>query len=408
MRHIVGSQLDAYRRSGLARAVAGVRAHTGTLAGVLTVFLAVKVGFYLVGVFAATTIPEYMSLGLPPWTTGAPVPIDISWRWDSGWYLDIILHGYRITDPTYANYNNVAFFPLYPVLIIATNVIVGGRNIPLAGVLVASLAYLGGLFFVYKLALLDGSRAMAQRAIWFLAIFPAAFFFNAAYSEPLFLLTAAGSLYYLRLHRWWLAGLFGMLAALTRTQGVLLALPFAWELLATWRREGHIPWRYLPSALLPLLGLEIFMGYLLWQVGDALAFVHAQNGWARSFALPWDTIWRALVVAATGVHDARYFWSLVNTASVLTFLGVALVSLRRWPAVYSLYVFASITVALTSPSGSGPTESAARFMAVLFPVFLTLAAWTERRPWLDRLITAVSLPMFGLLTALFVNWFWVV
>ena len=39
------------------------------------------------------------------------------------------------------------------------------------------------------------------------------------------MLTVA-SFYYMRAHRWWMAGAIGFFAALTRVEGVLLAVPF--------------------------------------------------------------------------------------------------------------------------------------------------------------------------------------
>ncbi len=47
-----------------------------------------------------------------------------------------------------------------------------------------------------------------------------------------------------------------------------------------------------------------------------------------------------------------------------------------------------------------------RYVWTLFPIFFVLARWGER-PWLDRVITALSLLGLGLFTALFANWYWV-
>jgi hypothetical protein len=43
--------------------------------------------------------------------------LDMWARWDSGWYLDIALNGYALRGPIETTQSNVAFFPLYPLLI---------------------------------------------------------------------------------------------------------------------------------------------------------------------------------------------------------------------------------------------------------------------------------------------------
>jgi hypothetical protein len=47
-----------------------------------------------------------------------------------------------------------------------------------------------------------------------------------------------------------------------------------------------------------------------------------------------------------------------------------------------------------------------RYVWILFPAFILLARW-GKHPWVDRLITALSLLLLGLFTAMFANWYWV-
>jgi hypothetical protein len=47
-----------------------------------------------------------------------------------------------------------------------------------------------------------------------------------------------------------------------------------------------------------------------------------------------------------------------------------------------------------------------RYVWVLFPAFILLARWGERR-WIDRTITLLFLLGLGLFTAMFANWYWV-
>lgn len=58
------------------------------------------------------------------------------------------------------------------------------------------------------------------------------------------------------------------------------------------------------------------------------------------------------------------------------------------------------------PLSSGLLMSQRRYMWVLFPVFILLARWGDR-PWVDHLVTTLSLLGLGLYTALFANGYWV-
>ncbi len=140
---------------------------------VVATFAAIKCGFYLLALLATWMLPEYAGDGYPRWYSGADRLIDVSWRWDGEWYMSIAREGYALRD----GYTNVAFFPLYPLLTKLLGLVLGGEQLPLAGVLVASAAFLAALGYLHALATLDGGPALARRAIWYVAIVPSAFFF---------------------------------------------------------------------------------------------------------------------------------------------------------------------------------------------------------------------------------------
>ena len=77
------------------------------------------------------------------------------------------------------------------------------------------------MLYLYKLLEHEYDRSVARRAIFYVSIFPTAFFFSAVYTESLFFMLTVASFYYMRVHRWWLAGAIGFFAALTRVEGVL-------------------------------------------------------------------------------------------------------------------------------------------------------------------------------------------
>src|SRR5262249_28508689 len=123
-----------------------------------------------------------------------------------------------------------------------------------------------------------------------LLLFPTSFFFAAFYSESLFLLAAAGVFWASDRKHWLLAGFCAAVAALTRFNGFLLALPLAWRL---WEERQTTPaadWvRSTAKALLPALaGILAYPTYLWRRFDDPLLYLHAKSlGWGKRAAAPW-------------------------------------------------------------------------------------------------------------------------
>jgi len=126
---------------------------------------------------------------------------------------------------------STVYFLLYPLLIRA-----GGKtlldNYRLAALIISNLAYIGLLFYLYRLTTFLLEEKTAPRTVVYLAIFPAAFFL-AGYTESLFLLSTLTAFWYAH----WLAA---------HTSGDD-DTPFT-----TYWTEGHIAAR---------AGKRVFLGY---------------------------------------------------------------------------------------------------------------------------------------------------
>ncbi len=167
--------------------------------------------------------------------TGRPILASLT-SWDGVYYLSIAADGYQ-PGPVNGPYPEVVFFPLYPALVHLAAPLVGG-DIPLAGVLVANVAALGGLAAAYGLARARLGPAAALLVTTLVAFQPGAVAFSMAYSDGLFLLLSCGSLLAAGRGSRAGAGLLAMLAALTRPPGVLLVVPL---LLVFRRQDGPRP-----------------------------------------------------------------------------------------------------------------------------------------------------------------------
>lgn len=325
-------------------------------------------------------------------------------RWDAVHYLSIATYGYYGT--------NMAFFPLYPLLVAGLGALIGDHLI--AGLIISNVALFFGLLFLYKLVEHEFDRGVARRAIFYISIFPTAIFFSAVYTESLFFVLTVASFYYMRQRRWWLAGGIGLFAAMTRVEGVLLAVPFVIEWAsANWsvlrdaihpqRREAFL--RTLVD-LIPLLfigiGLGLYMVYLWVLNGDPLYFSHVQIHWNRHLAAPWTSV----ITTWHKIAHARNGQTIANQAIELTFtalmIGVLLGGWRKLKPSYVAYMALSILV----PMSTSSLMSMQRFALVLFPMFPILALW-GRRPSVNNAIVAFFLPLLGLFTVLFADWYWV-
>ena len=321
-------------------------------------------------------------------------------RWDAEHYLGIAQHGYFGTE--------AAFFPLYPLLIRIVGVFLGSHL--LAGLVISNAASFLSLLYLYKLIEHQYNRHVAQRATFYVSIFPTAIFFSAVYTESLFLFLTVASFYYLRERRWLVAGAFGFFAALTRSEGILLIAPMAIEWVLAIREGGREYLRYtwsdvvrplLAMVLVPL-GLATYMGYLWVLSGDPLLFSHVQIHWNRHLAWPWVSILHTVHTIQTAHAQQTIANQILELAFTLLMLGVLFAGLRRLRLSYIVYMALSILVPLSTSS----LLSMPRFALVLFPMFALLALWGAR-PAINNAYVAFSLPLLGLFTVLFADWYWV-
>jgi hypothetical protein len=285
----------------------------------------------------------------------------------------------------------------------------------LGGVLVVHIATLLAFWLLFQLAREEtNDEATARRTVLYTAVFPLAFYYALPYAEALFLAASVGTFLAARRRNWVRAGLWAAAASGARPFGILLLPVLALEIVLAWRRD-EIQTRDWPRALLGLLlapvGLLLFMLHLWQLTGDALAFSHAQQmAWLRTPVFPLTTLWRgvgyALHPAWSGTPET-YARTVLHTLIVVGFLAVLIASVRRWRPSYVLYGVLVYTLTLSSPwPGETIMHSLGRSIMVLFPVYITLAQW-GRRPVIHQAIVLLWLPLFGLLTALYVQWIFV-
>jgi len=341
--------------------------------------------------------------------------IDVWGRWDSGWFLGIVHHGYA--DPGHSS----AFFPLYPLLVKIVGWFLLGHYL-LGGVLVSLAASAAAFVLLWRLGCKLVGDDDSRRALLYLALFPTTLFLLAVYSESVYLLLSVAAFGFATRGNWGRGGVAVGLAALTRVAGVVLLPALA---VLAWRSPNRRRALTRLAVSVPLMALWPL--YLGLKYHRPFVFLSAQRaGWDRrlSDAGPLGGAWDALVEGWRGVrqlvagsghdyfpsqdHSAMYGAGLnleqLGYAVLLIALGVY--AWRRIGAAYGLFVLGSLALPLSDPLPDSPLLSMPRFALGVFPVFLVLGSLGRRRR-IDIGLVAVFSLLLGINLARWVLWVWV-
>ncbi|WP_217142528.1 hypothetical protein [Streptomyces sp. AC627_RSS907] len=311
--------------------------------------------------------------------------VNLAAQWDSDWYLAIADHGYDHELGTAHNTNNLAFFPLYPVLVKAVAVLTPGTRAStgLGLAVVASLLAAWGVFAVGDH--LHGRRVgVLLTTLW--AAFPVGAVQWMGYTESLFTACAAWSLYAVLTGRWlWAAGL-ATLAGLTRPTGIAVAAAVTLTALLRLARHRTLAPRVLAAAALAPLGWCAYVGWVGLRLGRWDGYFAVQRLWYNEF----DGGLRTL-------HQVRWLlWrdptpQLFLVMVTLTLIGaVVLFALSAWdrqPA--ALLVFTGVVLTIVLGSG-GVYFPRARFLLPAFPLLLPLALHLSRASRRHRALTLTA------------------
>ena len=325
--------------------------------------------------------------------------------WDSGWYFDIAQRGYY-WNPT--GQSSLAFFPLYPMLMRVIAWPFGGSDRALwtAGIVLSCSCLLVGLAVLHRLtARIFGDRETARRTVLYVAVFPFAYFFTQVYTESLFLVTSVSAVAAALSSRWGWAGAFGSLAALTRPNGVLVALPLGLLALAGRPRLGELARRAASLGLVPL-GLGAFCAFCYRLSGDPLAWLHAQAHWGYTIGnRPWVELTRLLDgLERHGLYG--YFFSDPLAPYYFLHGSVALAFVALTPSIFTRVapaLGAYVAVSLYLPLSGNALEGIGRYAATLFPAFMLLGRVTSRRA--HEAILIGSALVLSLLASLFAGFY---
>lgn len=310
----------------------------------------------------------------------------VLFRWDTDRYLRIAEYGYETSGHFEAT---IVFYPFYPLLIKFFQIVV--HNYFVAGLLVSFAASFFSCIYLYRLCMLEfGKESVACTAVLLMLLCPTSIFFNMAYTESVFIFLTISTFYYFRTDCYVWAGIFAFCAALTKNQGVLLAIPFGFAGLHTYltnQNIQHKPLIFLPTVFC-LAGFGVYLLINKVMYGEWLKFMYYQQaGYSNSFGFFIHNLsgMYAMMLQENNMVMRYGTWVL----SLITFF-IALIILikgtRLVPAIYSLYGLVFVIISY-SPSW---LISAPRYMMSLFVLYIIGAVWIAESRYRDSVLIMLA------------------
>jgi mannosyltransferase PIG-V len=418
VRHVLWPRPTAWARLTVLRARVMARPD---VAAAVHAFLGTRIAVFLVAFFAVLTI----GLGPKPGFILSREPLDnLPARFDAGWYGGIALDGYT-WDHTFQRQRNIAFFPALPMLMRPVGVLFGmnDRTVPRerrmlralwAGVVISLAAFLWALYYVARLTADMVGADYAESATLLVAAYPFALYYNAPYTESLFLLGAVGAAYHFLRGEWIASSAFGLLVGLTRPNGCFLSIPLGILALQQFARTWPVasdPGSRIPgpgraavpsfvTASMPGIGMLIFTLYLYRLTGVWFAWARSHEAWGRTykgldpFVTAFGWLWNEPFLQVVG----NIPFNVLNAIGLIFALALTYPVCRRLGLAWGVFVLVNVV----PPLFAGGVLSMGRFTATLFPLFIALAAVVPRRN-VPSWVAAFAVGQ-GLCATLFFTW----
>lgn len=326
-------------------------------------------------------------------------------RWDAAHYVALARLGYSPQNPSHDS--GLGFLPLYSLLmrglVSVTQVDRTDAAFAVAGIVIANLCF---LIAVALFAHLSGSILSGHTAVYpvmLLCLMPFSFFFNAAYSESLFLVIVLSSLLLAVSGKWLPAGAIAALASLTRLAGFALAPALLW---GAWK-DGVRGWRLIATGLLPFAGFASYCLYTAIRHDDPFAYFTAQQnwgGWDEHVRFYAELFLRHPKEALSG--DPRHLVIVLNLLIALVFVALLPLVWKRLPPAIAMFTVVTVIAHVIVT-----WVSLGRYLLPAIGVYLVLGAaiasprWSG---WAREGLFALLAIILTTLALLFSRGFWVV
>ncbi|ACB53474.1 conserved hypothetical protein [Crocosphaera subtropica ATCC 51142] len=268
--------------------------------------------------------------------------------WDSPLYQQIATNSYDTSGSEPGA--NVAFFPLFPLLIRLG--IFFGFSANIVGIVINNTAFFATLLVVYVWVKKTNGGLAARWVIALLAWCPLSIFGTVIYTEGLFLLLSSLALLTFESKKYTQTMVWGVLATATRITGLALIPTFFF---IAWRKK--LPFMAYIAALVSGGGTLLYSLYCWFHFNDPIAFITVQyTQWQRKQGIDWEG-WGQMLAEITVGGENWAAGTLNDPWHPFLFLLIMVIAYGLWhyrlsvPKVYFDYSLCSLCLFLWLLSG---------------------------------------------------------
>ncbi|MEL4897886.1 hypothetical protein [Crocosphaera sp. Alani8] len=269
--------------------------------------------------------------------------INFGWEvfsaWDSILYQQIAVNSYDTTGSEPGS--NIAFFPLFPLLIRLGILLGFPANI--VGIVVNNTAFIITLFVVYIWIKKTNSLLVARWVVAILAWCPLSIFCTVIYTEGVFLLFSSLALCTFENKQYAQTIVWGILATATRITGLALIPTF---LFIAWRKK--LSWMAYITAFASSGGTFLYSLYCWFYFDNPFAFITVQHTeWQRKQGIDWNG-WGQMLAEITIGGKNWAAGTIVDPLHPFLFLLIMVMMYGLWycrafiPKVYFDYSLCSL------------------------------------------------------------------
>lgn len=279
-------------------------------------------------------LPFALKVKLPGWGLDFSEGTKILWQnYDGPDYIIVEKTWYNKTDISTKFSNPLpseyypAHFPLYPATIAVFDQFIKGPTAMLLSTLVGSV-----LLFLMLYKYLSEFK-LSKNPLWACLVFlilPARWVAvrSVGSPEPWFLLFIVASIYFFRKENFWVAGLFGFLAQLTKSPAIILLAAYGIFALIESFKTKRIQFKYLPL-LIQILAVPALFWFYGVRTGDIWAYFHSGDN-IHLFWPPFS------VFTPLGQHWVNSFW-LEDIIWTWLIFGLGIIKLKDKKADIEMY-----------------------------------------------------------------------
>ena len=354
--------------------------------------------------------------------------------WDAKRLTSIATQGYMWNGNIH-QYQNIAYFPLYAVVLRVLGVVFPLSN-PLTLLAPAVLFGLLSAIAFYRLARVTIGEDAAAVALAAYLFYPGNVFFVRAYPVSLMNLLAILALLALAEGKMWRAALWSGIGSAGGPLMVFLSLTVVVKWMADqWRAlrpgsgslAGRLGGRLPALALFGAFAFSGFALFLLYQVAafhDPFAFIKVQEAWEKSGSLVQrvynffflknmvaqhhPTHFVAAITHGSMKHMDMHVHYLINLFMLVVFAGLIWISRKALPWTFTLYALLFLGGYWWFMASVSGIKATVRLIYPMIPVFLGVGILNRRFPEIARVLVMVFGILSFLESELMMEGFWVI